>query len=58
MEEEKDIVAEAMNAMAAEAVGNGMTPGRRGEAREAADLVATGLVKIYGDRTVVNGRKT
>ncbi len=38
-----DPVIEAMNAMAAE----------RGEAR--ADLEATGLVKVYGDRTVVNG---
>ena len=38
-----DPVLDAMNAMAAE----------RGEAR--ADLEATGLVKVYGDRTVVNG---
>ena len=38
-----DLVLDAMNAMAAE----------RAEAR--ADLEATGLVKIYGDRTVVNG---
>lgn len=55
MEEEKDIVAEAMNAMAAEAVGNGSASGRHGETSSAPDLVATGLVKIYGDRTVVNG---
>ena len=38
-----DPVLDAMNAMAAE----------RGESR--ADLEATGLVKVYGDRTVVNG---
>ena len=38
-----DPVLDAMNAMAAE----------RSEAR--ADLEATGLVKVYGDRTVVNG---
>ena len=39
-----DLVMSAMSAMAAEQ-----------EAAKAPDLVATGLVKIYGDRTVVNG---
>ncbi len=51
MEEEKDIVAEAMSAMAAEAVGGA----RKGDPDTEPDLVASGLVKIYGDRTVVNG---
>ena len=51
MEEEKDIVAEAMSAMAAEAVGGV----RKGDPDAAPDLVASGLVKLYGDRTVVNG---
>ena len=40
-----DPVLEAMNAMAAE----------RGEAGSRADLVASNLVKVYGDRTVVSG---
>ena len=39
-----DVVMDAMNAMAAERT-----------AAEPADLVATGLVKVYGDRTVVSG---
>ena len=39
-----DMVMEAMNAMA-----------RERTASETADLTATGLVKVYGDRTVVNG---
>lgn len=39
-----DLVMSAMSAMAAEQ-----------EAAKTPDLVATGLVKIYGDRTVVNG---
>ena len=39
-----DMVMEAMNAMARERTAN-----------ETADLTATGLVKVYGDRTVVNG---
>ena len=39
-----DLVMSAMSAMAAEQ-----------EPAKAPDLVATGLVKIYGDRTVVNG---
>ena len=46
-----DIVARAMSEMAAESesrAGAGAAPGDR-------DLVATGLVKIYGDRTVVSG---
>ena len=38
-----DLVMDAMNAMAAERTG------------PAPDLSATGLVKVYGDRTVVNG---
>jgi len=38
-----DVVMEAMNAMASEGL------------KKAPDLVATGLVKVYGDRTVVNG---
>ena len=45
MSEQKDIVTEAMRAMAAEKAGTAREP----------DLVATGLVKVYGDRTVVNG---
>ncbi len=49
MEEEKDIVSEAMAAMAAESIADGV------RAAPAPDLVAKGLVKIYGDRTVVNG---
>ena len=40
-----DPVIEAMNAMAAE----------KAEAAARADLSAEGLVKVYGDRTVVNG---
>ena len=43
-----DIVTKAMSEMAAEKSG---APAARTEP----DLVATGLVKIYGDRTVVNG---
>ena len=39
-----DVVMEAMNAMAREQAAN-----------ETADLTASGLVKVYGDRTVVNG---
>lgn len=39
-----DMVMEAMTAMA-----------RERDAKGAPDLVATGLVKVYGDRTVVNG---
>ena len=39
-----DVVMEAMDAMARERVAN-----------ETADLTAMGLVKVYGDRTVVNG---
>ena len=38
-----DVVMDAMNAMAAERSG------------KAPDLSATGLVKVYGDRTVVSG---
>ena len=45
MSEQKDIVTEAMRAMAAEKAATAREP----------DLVATGLVKVYGDRTVVNG---
>ena len=37
-----DVVMEAMSAMA-------------DEKKNAADLVASGLVKVYGDRTVVSG---
>ena len=44
MTEKDDIVAKAMSEMALEKTTGGE-----------ADLVATGLVKIYGDRTVVNG---
>ena len=39
-----DMVIEAMSAMASEKV-----------AQKTPDLVASGLVKVYGDRTVVNG---
>lgn len=39
-----DLVMEAMGAMVRERTAN-----------EDADLTATGLVKVYGDRTVVNG---
>lgn len=39
----EDVVLDAMKAMAAE------------RSRKEPDLVATGLVKVYGDRTVVNG---
>ncbi len=52
MESGDDIVARAMSEMAAEsesrASGAAAAPGDR-------DLVATGLVKVYGDRTVVSG---
>lgn len=44
---EEDIVSKAMSEMAAEKSKAAATPGR--------DLQATGLVKIYGERTVVNG---
>ena len=44
----EDIVAKAMSEMAAE---NACAPA----SRPAADLQASGLVKVYGDRTVVNG---
>jgi lipopolysaccharide export system ATP-binding protein len=47
MERNDDIVTKAMSQMAAD---RGL-----GEIKKAPDLVATGLVKIYGDRTVVNG---
>ena len=40
----EDLVIKAMSEMAAEKISSAES-----------DLVATGLVKIYGDRTVVNG---
>lgn len=43
-----DVVSKAMSAMAAEKSADSVQ-------RAEPDLVATGLVKIYGDRTVVNG---
>ena len=45
---EEDLVAKAMSEMAAE-------KSAAAAVRTEPDLVATGLVKIYGDRTVVNG---
>jgi ABC-type lipopolysaccharide export system ATPase subunit len=47
MERNDDIVTKAMSQMAAD---RGLSA-----VKKAPDLVATGLVKIYGDRTVVNG---
>ena len=49
MAEDDDIVAKAMREMAE---GAGVAPARRSRTP---DLVATRLVKVYGDRTVVNG---
>ncbi len=61
MQDNEDIVAKAMREMAAEATAGdgaaaapGALPAGIREAREP-DLVAENLVKIYGDRTVVNG---
>ena len=51
MESGDDIVAKAMSEMAAERA----SLAKAGEARGDRDLVATGLVKVYGDRTVVSG---
>ena len=45
---EEDLVAKAMSEMAAE-------KSAAAAVRAEPDLLATGLVKIYGDRTVVNG---
>ncbi len=45
---ENDIVSEAMREMAAESAASAGVSG-------APDLAATGLVKVYGERTVVNG---
>jgi lipopolysaccharide export system ATP-binding protein len=42
---QEDVVSQAMSAMAAE----------KSAAKKEPDLRATGLIKIYGDRTVVNG---
>ena len=50
MEAQEDIVSKAMLAMAAEKVASAPAHDFSG-----ADLQATGLVKVYGDRTVVNG---
>lgn len=47
---EEDIVAKAMHAMAAEKAATAASLSFEGP-----DLQATGLVKVYGDRTVVNG---
>ena len=47
---EEDIVAKAMSAMAAEKAATAPAQTFTGP-----DLQATGLVKVYGDRTVVNG---
>ena len=49
MRQEEDIVAKAMSAMAAE------KSAAAGPVAREPDLKASGLVKIYGDRTVVNG---
>ena len=53
MDETEDIVAKAMREMASEHVAAPQA-GRAAGSREP-DLCAKGLVKIYGDRTVVNG---
>ena len=50
MEAQEDIVSKAMLAMAAEKAASAPAHDFSG-----ADLQATGLVKVYGDRTVVNG---
>ncbi len=50
MERKDDIVAKAMSAMAAERTAAKAAPRAAGP-----DLKASGLVKVYGDRTVVNG---
>lgn len=50
-----DPVMKAMAEMAAEKAGNAPPPAAASASAPAPDLVAHGLVKSYGDRTVVNG---
>lgn len=53
MDESEDIVAKAMREMAEGAAAGGVAA--TSMRSSSPDLVASGLVKIYGDRTVVNG---